>query len=45
MGDRLHGGREERCGLHQTIPFATHGTVAYLALPGLTQWPDPVVPR
>jgi pimeloyl-ACP methyl ester carboxylesterase len=29
---------------YQTIPFATHGTVAYLALPGLMQWLDRVVP-
>ena len=28
---------------YETIPFATHGTVAYLALPGLMQWLDRVV--
>ncbi|SFR93815.1 Secretory lipase [Microbacterium sp. cf046] len=29
---------------YQEIPFATHGTVAYLAIPGLTAWLDRVVP-
>jgi pimeloyl-ACP methyl ester carboxylesterase len=28
---------------YQEIPFATHGTVAYLAIPGLLQWLDRVV--
>ncbi|GAA3202713.1 alpha/beta fold hydrolase [Microbacterium terregens] len=28
---------------YETIPFATHGTVAYLALPGLMQWLDDVL--
>lgn len=29
---------------YQEIPFATHGTVAYFAIPGLMQWLDRVVP-
>lgn len=28
---------------YETIPFADHGTVAYLALPGLLQWLDRVL--
>jgi len=30
---------------YEEIPFATHATVAYLALPGLLQWLDRVAPR
>jgi pimeloyl-ACP methyl ester carboxylesterase len=36
---------EASLGMHvtyETIPFATHGTVAYFALPGLMQWLDRV---
>ena len=29
---------------YQEIPFATHGTVAYLAIPGLMKWLDREVP-
>ncbi len=29
---------------YQEIPFADHGTVAYLAIPGLMRWLDRVVP-
>ncbi len=29
---------------YQEIPFATHGTVAYFAIPGLMAWLDRVVP-
>lgn len=29
---------------YQEIPFATHGTVAYLAIPGLLQWLDRTLP-
>ncbi len=29
---------------YQEISFATHGTVAYFALPGLLRWLDRVVP-
>jgi pimeloyl-ACP methyl ester carboxylesterase len=29
----------------EKIPFATHGTVAYLAVPGLMEWLDEHVPR
>jgi pimeloyl-ACP methyl ester carboxylesterase len=29
---------------YQEIPFATHGTVAYFAIPGLMRWLDRVVP-
>lgn len=39
---------EASLGMHVTyheIPFATHGTVAYLALPGLMQWLDRVGAR
>ncbi|MDN3497009.1 alpha/beta fold hydrolase [Planococcus sp. APC 4015] len=39
---------EAALGMHVTyheIPFATHGTVAYLALPGLMQWLDRVGAR
>jgi pimeloyl-ACP methyl ester carboxylesterase len=30
---------------YEEIPFATHGTVAYLALPGMLQWLDRVTGR
>lgn len=40
--------REASLGMRVTyheIPFADHGTVAYLAVPGLLQWLDRVAPR
>lgn len=39
---------EASLGMHVTyheVPFATHGTIAYLALPGLLQWLDRVGAR